>query len=60
LRHRDEVTAVVFVIIGVAGLGLGVGHAFYTRRRSCHRPPVIAPVRCRMFDLAPVLMSGGR
>jgi hypothetical protein len=33
LRHRDEVTAVAFVIIGVAALGLGVGHAFYTRNR---------------------------
>jgi hypothetical protein len=33
LRHRDGGAAVAFVIIGVAGLGLGVGHAFFTRNR---------------------------
>jgi hypothetical protein len=33
LRHRDGVTAVAFVIIGIAALGVGVGHAFYTRNR---------------------------
>jgi hypothetical protein len=32
-RHRDEVTAAAFVIIGVAALGLGVSQAFYTRNR---------------------------
>ena len=33
LRHHDGVAAVAFVIIGVAALGFGVGHTFYTRSR---------------------------
>jgi hypothetical protein len=33
LRHHNGEAAVAFVIIGVAALGLGVGHAIYTRNR---------------------------
>ena len=33
LRHHDGVTAVEFAIIGIAALGIVVGHSFYTRNQ---------------------------
>ncbi len=33
LRHGDGAAAAAFVIVGVAALGFGVGHALYARNR---------------------------
>lgn len=33
LRHRDEVAAAAFAVLGMAALGVAAGHTFYIRTR---------------------------